>query len=135
MEIQTQANYDYKKNRKVKKWDEKITVPNQTMSMKELIQRHIHGRPMPAMNIKQEVMATSDITFDDINPLEKSPDPLTTRTEMEMELIATKQSLHEKLQKKEKEKKEAELKKQEAEEQKRRNEVKPNSEEAETGKK
>jgi hypothetical protein len=87
IKYQSPQSYDYKSHRKKKEWGDYIVTPSMALSLKEITERVIQGRPVP--DISKEAFQADDPTnlgFDDVNPLSKSVDPLTTMDNMKSEL-------------------------------------------------
>lgn len=87
LNYQSKREYDYKDFPQTKPPGERpLTVPGMALSLKEIYQRAITGRPIP--DIQQELKSmSSEVTFDDVNPMVQSPDRLTESDRIKEELV------------------------------------------------
>lgn len=122
---QTIIDYDFKKHRKDKNWGQKLVVPGQTMSLKEMLHRHKHRLPVPPVEQDMQSVDMRGLTFDDVNPLEKTADKLTTADSMREELTVLQKVQKDKMEAKKKAEEDAKL---EAERKVKEDEAKKNAE-------
>lgn len=104
-----QKNYDPEDHIKERDWGKSKTVPNMAISVKEILQRTIEGRPVPDVLQELKSMSKDEVTFDDINPLIKSIDPLTMSDELKAELSEINKRIKEREDKKKKDDEKAKI--------------------------